>query len=98
MINFEICDFYGNKWLDYQIELKNTQTYTFVLRYAAREDAVLGCRIDGQQAQLLPLPATGTDTEWTTLRYNLQITEGKHTLRLEPQSGYFSINWLKIKS
>lgn len=94
----EICDFYGTKWFDYQIELTKTQTYTFILRYAARENAVLRLSVDGAQAIDLPLPSTGADTQWLTLRQELQLTEGKHTLRIEPQNGYFSINWLKIKS
>jgi len=96
--NLEICDFYTNKWLSYQIELIKNTKYTFTIRYAADNDATIQVSLDGKDAFLLTLPSTNGNTQWITQTHEINATEGKHTLRLTAQDGNISINWLKIKS
>lgn len=96
--NLEIYDFYSNKWLSYQIELTKTATYFFTMRYASAYDSSIQLMVDGQNTLLMDIPSTGSETEWVTITYPFDITEGKHILRLLPQGASICVNWLKIES
>ncbi|VBB48385.1 Glycoside hydrolase family 16 domain protein [uncultured Paludibacter sp.] len=92
----DVCDFYINLWLEYQIEVTKTQQYNLALRYASQFDTKCEISIDGNVIQTVDIPNTDSESNWQTSYTKLNINKGKHTLKLKITDGGIALNWLKI--
>lgn len=89
----ELCDFYAvGNWVEYRIEAANSGRYEMLLRYANPIDGEFTLDIDGTKTTI-SLPKTGDETKWRTASVPVQITAGKHTVRLTLDKGRANFNW-----
>jgi len=93
--NLELCDFFSNQWAEYQVDLEGGE-YELLIRYAAYYNTTLEITIDGSNAFDVELPKTGEFNIWSTAKFSVNITAGKHTIRLKNKSISLSLNWLKF--
>ena len=84
-----------NQYADYQIYLA-AQSSSISIRYAAYGEADVAIWDDGDPIAVTTLPATTSMSKWATLDIPLSLEKGKHTLRIEVQSGVANIYWYKI--
>jgi hypothetical protein len=90
----DICDFTKDKWVEYQVETAADKAYTLSLRNTVTETAALNIAVDGVPSQTVTLNQTGG---WTTGAFPLQLSAGRHTIRLEVTAGDCALNWLKLE-
>lgn len=81
-----IFDFTNNRdWIEFDISVATAGNYSITLNYSSpADDAGTDILIDGVSAGSLGLPNTGTwnDFEDVTAAFELPLTAGNHTLRL----------------
>jgi len=94
--DLEVFDFYSGYWLEYQVNITSTSSHSIQFRYASASDATVDVSVDGTVATSVSVPSTTAETVWTTASYPLNITTGKHTVRLSVTSGGVVLNWLSI--
>ncbi|WNJ19291.1 glycosyl hydrolase [Pontibacter sp. G13] len=94
--SLELYNFFTDQWVEYQVEMDRSKDFTLEIRYASFADSELEIWVDGNVQTTIPLPSTEQDFIWRTATTSLDLTEGKHTIRLVQQSGTCSINWLRI--
>ena len=92
----ELCNFFTNQWVEYQIEVFQTKSYTLDLRYASFTDSEIDIGVNGTKAGSVVLPKTGEEYIWTNQEAKIQLSKGKHKLRLKLTSGRLCLNWLKV--
>ena len=85
-----------NQYVDYQIYLAETSS-TISIRYAAYGKTEIALWDDDNPIALATLTATGSMSNWATCEMPLTLDKGKHTLRLEVQSGVANIYRFQIK-
>lgn len=85
-----------NQYVDYQIYLAETSS-TISIRYAAYGKTEIALWDDDNPIALATLTATGSMSNWATCEVPLTLDKGKHTLRLEVQSGVANIYRFQIK-
>lgn len=85
-----------DQYVDYQIYLAEPSS-TISIRYAAYGKTELALWAEGDPIALITLGATGSMSSWSTHAIPLNLDKGKHTLRLEVQSGVANIYWFQIK-
>ncbi|GHT34380.1 hypothetical protein FACS189434_10460 [Bacteroidia bacterium] len=93
----ELCNFYPEQWVEYQVQVPQTKTYTLTSRYACYHASEADVLVDGKPAAFLSYPKTGEDNIWDTNITALPLSKGKHTLRLKVTKGALNLNWLSIK-
>jgi hypothetical protein len=95
----EVMNFALPKWLEYQIAVPGSGSYSFDLRYAASSSAECSVYIGDRQVGKIALPATGGYSTWQTLTYAspVSIDGGNHTVRFVPSKGMVSLNWWKFR-
>ena len=81
---------------DYQI-YTFTNVSSISLRYAAYGKATIAIWDNDDPIAVTTLDATGSMSEWATADIPLTLNQGKHTLRLEIQSGVANIYWFQVK-
>lgn len=84
------------QFVDYQIYAP-TDASSIAIRYAAYGKTDLAIWVDGDPIAITSLAATGNMNEWATAEVPMALSQGKHTLRLEVQSGVANIYWFQIK-
>ncbi|MDR1654206.1 MAG: DUF5010 C-terminal domain-containing protein [Prevotellaceae bacterium] len=89
----DIYNFTNEIWVEYQAELTQDATYNIELRNIAALDTDLNIYIDGKIAEFASLAQTQT---WTTSVFPVQISKGRHIIRLEVTDGNCALNWIKI--
>ncbi|WP_163318751.1 glycosyl hydrolase [Dysgonomonas sp. 520] len=92
----ELCNFYTNQWVEYQVEVSKKKQYKVDIRYATFTDSEFEVEVDGKSAGTISLPSTGEDYIWKTETSDLQLGKGKHKIRLKLAKGIVHMNWLKI--
>lgn len=85
-----------NQYVDYQLSLAAPST-SVTIRYAAYGKAEIALWDNEDPVALATLAATGSMSSWATCEVPLTLDKGKHTLRLEVQSGVANIYRFQIK-
>lgn len=80
-------------WVEYQIEVDETRTYGLAVRYnASLMNGVFDLSVDGQATE-----ATFEKTDyWKTKWIDLDLSAGKHTLRIAHKSGRADFGWFYL--
>jgi ELWxxDGT repeat protein len=94
----------AGEWLNYTVDVAQTQTYTLTVRVAAQGAAgVFHIAVDGvDRTGPLHIPDTGGWYDWRTIeRSGLTLAAGRHTLRLVldadgATSGVGNIDWISL--
>ena len=85
-----------NQYVDYQIYLA-APCSSVSIRYAALGKAEIALWDNEDPVALTTLAATGSMSSWASCEVPLTLDKGKHTLRLEVQSGVANIYRLQIQ-
>ena len=85
-----------NQYVDYQIYLA-APCSSVSIRYAALGKAEIALWDNEDPVALTTLAATGSMSSWASCEVPLTLDKGKHTLRLEVQSGVAKIYRLQIQ-
>ena len=96
--NLEISNFLPNRWVEYQLDVVEGGEHELLVRYANYYDATFEITIDGANAFDAPFPKTGDFDIWKTAAFSVNLSAGKHTVRVHNTQGMgaFSINWLQF--
>jgi len=79
-----------NDWLDYHIDVRTSGRYIVELRIArlsSSGDSSGQFRIGGETLCAFSVPPTGGWQNWRTIQTSLQLSAGRHTLRLYVAKG-----------
>lgn len=93
--NLDVVTFTSGKWLEYQFELTKDAEYKLEMRHNTLTNSEMQIFIDGEQASTISIAATAVN-QWTNSEFPINLTKGKHIVRLVPTSGNISFNWLRI--
>ena len=85
-------------WLEYNIEVPATASYNLFFRISANASTNLELRENNTTIQTLQIPATGGWQNWKTFKTSVNLTSGKHKLRIFTNKGSFNLNWLEIST
>ena len=93
---FDVTNTIAREWLDYTVEVAESGTYRIVARLASGTGATIRVAVDGEdQLGDVSLPATGGDGSYANATAGeVDLTKGRHTLRLEMRSAGLSLNRL----
>lgn len=96
--NFNVGWTRDGEWLEYEIEVKNSGSYTINLRYAApKANSKIMLAVDGKELNTVELKRTGNHHKYSNLTTDLgKLNKGKHTLRLNIVVGSFNVNWFEL--
>ena len=89
----ELRDFYTvGSWVEYNVQLDESRTYALALRYnSPLRDSTFEISIDGEVVGEVTLPVgEGWKTHWLE---GLNLTAGKHTMRITLTLGRANFNW-----
>jgi GH35 family endo-1,4-beta-xylanase len=89
------------EWLEYTLNVAATAPYSFDLRVAANGDGrVMHVEIDGTDVTgQIAVPNTGGWQTWSTVSAkDINLTQGKHIMRLVFDSDYMNINYVEFGS
>ena len=84
------------EWLEYTIQVDETDTYSFLARLASTESSgKFHIKIDGTKiTESISVQNTGGWQSWITQKVETEtIEKGQHVLRLYIEKGLFNINW-----
>ncbi|WP_298343140.1 carbohydrate-binding domain-containing protein [uncultured Algibacter sp.] len=86
-------------WLEYTVNVLNTNTYNFEFIYASEvADAIIGIEIDNDVAFndfALSQTASALDFQSST-RFNVPLTKGIHTLRINAINGVLNLDKVNV--
>lgn len=85
-----------NQAVDYQIYIPEASE-TISIRYASLGKTDVAIWEEDEPLAIGSLSSTGNMTTWATIEIPLKLNKGKHTLRLEVQSGVANIYWFQIR-
>jgi len=87
------------EWLEYNISVASSGTYSAQMRLAARRSdaqysiAIDGSNVTGNQA----VGTTGGWQSWVTRTVNLgNLSSGNHTIRVNVENSGFNFNWMNV--
>jgi hypothetical protein len=89
----DIYDFTDNKWVEYQVEVPETKTYTLSIRNKATSAAKMEISVDGKLSKSVTLSRSNA---WLTSGFPLDLKAGRHKIRLKVTRGNCALNWLKL--
>lgn len=92
----EVYEFFKGYWLEYQLNISNKYDHAIEFRYAASTASDIEIYIDNEIAATCNFPSTEADNAWRTISTPLNLTSGKHTIRLKASNGALILNWIKI--
>ena len=90
----DIYNFSEGKWVEYQVELTEDRVYNLSLRHIVVLKTDMSIYVDGKIAEFAAFEPSEV---WSTSIFPIQISAGKHTLRLEVTAGNCALNWIKIE-
>jgi len=93
--DLELCDFYNNNWVEYQIENKENIN-AIRLRYSNFATSECEIWVDGVLSKTVELTSTTDPSIWNTKEDSLNIPSGKHTVRIKVTRGNICLNWIKF--
>ena len=94
----DVIDFNSDLWLEYLVDITETESTTLEVRYASLYNAKCQFSIDGTEITVVDLLKTNDENSWTTKSLNLSISKGKHILRIKNIYGGTSLNWIRISN
>lgn len=97
---YNICYIRNGEWLEYTVNVAATGAYDLDLRVAAEGDGkTLHIEMDGVDVTgPVNLPNTGGWQTWATMTVkNVNLTEGKHVMRIAFDSDYMNLNYVEFK-
>jgi hypothetical protein len=75
--------------VDFAVQATSTGTYTLSFRYSSiNTERHLALSVDGAFVQELDFPETASWADWQTIEIQLPLTQGAHTIRLSPSTGW----------
>jgi hypothetical protein len=83
-------------WLEYKIDVPAAQEYFGYYRISSTANASIDIQVDSVSAQTLAFPSTGGWQSWKTIENKIELTQGRHTIRLKANSANFNINWFEL--
>lgn len=83
-------------WLEFNIDVPVTDDYTVYFRLSANSSTNLELRENNVTIQTLQVPTTGGWQSWKTLQTDINLTSGKHKLRVYTSKGLFNLNWIEL--
>ena len=88
----------NGEWLEYTVNVANSGTYSLDLHVSTPNS---GCKasvkLDGKDlAGTIDVPNTGSWHEWETVMTTVNLSAGKHVLRVAFDRGGFNFNWIDI--
>jgi hypothetical protein len=92
----ELFDFLPGYWVEYQIETTGKESKLLHFRYACAEDAAVTISVDGELLASCNLIKTGAESSWSTVSTPINITAGKHIMRIKLTNGKLVLNWLSV--
>jgi arylsulfatase A-like enzyme len=106
----DYCDMFGvaggstigwinnGDWMDYNVEVAETNTYTVDIRTASKNGGgVLQLQVDGNVVGTLNIESTGSWVTYVTKSLTVELEAGKHKLRIYAQIGGFNLDWYDFK-
>lgn len=84
-------------WLEYKINVPETNIYNLYFRISANNNSSLNLQIDGLNVLSQDFNSTGGWQNWSTFENNISLTAGKHTIRLKATIAGFNINWIQFE-
>jgi len=90
----DLFDFTAKKWVEYQVEAPNAKNYTLTLRNKAPQATRIQISVDGTVATTISLRQSNS---WANSEFPLQLSAGKHKIRLLVTEGQCELNWLRIE-
>jgi len=84
-------------WLEYNIDVQTTGTYTIEYRLASNTGSN-GFRVisDGIEIDQQTVPNTGGWQNWVTRSDTIQLQSGQQTLRLNAVGKEWNLNWIRL--
>lgn len=92
----EVFEFLKGYWVEYQVNITNEYDHVINFRYAAINASALEIYIDGEISATCNLPSTTTESNWNTVSTPVNLSTGKHTIRLKISTGSIALNWISI--
>lgn len=93
----DLTDFYtAGTWVEYQLDLAESRDYDLAIRYLGDiADGIYDISIDGVSLGEIVFPKSDTyKTHWVS---GINLTAGKHTMRLAYVSGRTDFNWFYLR-
>ncbi|MCL2879763.1 MAG: glycosyl hydrolase [Treponema sp.] len=89
----DIYDFTNNKWVEYQADVPETNTWSLTVRNKAASDTRMEISVDGKLKSGLTLTKSNV---WLSSEVLLALSAGLHTIRLKVTNGSCALNWLEL--
>lgn len=95
---YDVTDITAREWLTYTVEVAETGSYRVQARVAGSEGGTLRLSVDGEDLfGDVALPTTTGDGAYVNAFLgNVDLTAGRHTVRLDMRSAGFSLNLLRF--
>ena len=85
-------------WLEYNIEVKNSESYKLDFRVASNAVASADVLLDGTKQLTQSFSNSGGYQFWTTFNNTIYLAAGKHTLRIKANTSGFNLNFIQLTS
>ncbi len=96
-----LTDFYNTEmWVEYGVEVEEAGEYELLVRYSTFMDSIYKFAIDGNEVEhtFAKCYELGGTEVWKTTRVEpLNLSKGKHTLRMSLTQGRGSFNWMCLR-
>lgn len=90
-----IYNFAADRYVQYQVHATTAKS-KLQIRYATVVETQMAVYIDGEPAQVITLPSTGSMNNWETLTVKNISLSGKHYVRFDVLSGAINFSWFRF--
>ncbi len=87
----------GSYWIDYQIDVTETDTFSVILNLRTRSSGTFSFSIDGEQVTSQKVKSTNDQMTPITLDKSINLTKGAHTLRISINTGLYYLDNIEFK-
>jgi hypothetical protein len=87
-----------NDWMEYNVDVPEEGIYLMYARVASSKETSVQILDGANLSTTLQIPNTGGYQQWQTFHATLNLTAGKHTIRLKTSVGGFNLNWIEFKN
>lgn len=87
--------FISGRWVEYQLDAPSTCS-TIRIHAMAYVGSQIGISIDGTEVSTITIPRS-SDEQWATFEFPLNLSQGKHILRMEVKTGNCNIHWFQCR-
>lgn len=89
-----MSSFLSGKWVEYQIEAPSSYA-TLRLRARAYMPTTISIIIDNLATTSITIPRS-QDEQWATYEFPINLSSGKHTLRMQVTTGNCDLHWFQL--